>query len=357
MKQYLPEAKAGNPADQLMVGELLIYPISVGGCQWEPKEDKSRTKEGIGWYLKAANQGFTTAMIELGDIYADAHLPFLHQDFTLSSQWYKKAADLNDSRGQYKYAMFLLEGVGTQQANDSAVQLLRLSSFNGNINAQNKLAEFYYEGDNVIQDKERALKLWKIAARHCSVSAADNLIRIKEIPLTEEGKVIIRPYLSEFYRDNSPALAGCSSAQSDIAGCYEEKNRCADISPNEDKAREWRLRAAESGDWVRQKDLFEQFLKPDSKDKESDNKISACYFGTLIEVTNPIAFKPDKYSLYRKKEDEKYWNGLRNDSKERLATLKATMNPDELKACSDKIDAWSQLHPEVSEDELRSLVF
>ena len=61
-------------------------------------------------------------------------------------------------------AICLANGMSAQNSTDFNITTIRQQAEEGNAEAQNKLAECYYTGENVIQDYKEAAKWWEKAA-------------------------------------------------------------------------------------------------------------------------------------------------------------------------------------------------
>lgn len=352
LKQFLPQAKKGSPVHQMMVGALFIRPSWVGDCEWDAHKRARLQHEGIEWHKKAAAQGFTPAMVELGDAYSKDYYQSITQDFAASTHWYKKAAKGNDAEGQYKYALSLLNGIGTDKEPLQALHWLRLSASQGYAPALNVLAQQYDNGINVVQNPQRAIDLWKVAARQYNEEAANHLIKAKAIILTEEEAVIAKTHPIGFGPPYSSASAffGCPSAQASIASCFEHAPRCQGIMDIDlEKAKQWDIRAAESGSFLSQETLFNQFLKT--------NPEEACYYGTLVGLTKPDFPFVSKYSLYQAEENKKYWDSRYAHVSEQVQNLKGNMSQEALQACDNRITNWKLSHTKPTEAYLHALIW
>lgn len=150
LKWYLKAAEQGNAYSQVQAG--LMYEFGNG-----VEKDIPRALELL---HKSADQNFPEAMIAIGTIYSGDGL----ENFEETARWYKKAADLNSSFGQYLLGNLFETGKGVNQDYAEALRLYRLSAEQGDSSAQDALGSLYSTGRGVEKNNAEAYKWYKKAA-------------------------------------------------------------------------------------------------------------------------------------------------------------------------------------------------
>lgn len=126
-------------------------------------------EEAVKWYKKAAEQGHIEACQELGRAYrmGDLHL---YEDDKMAFYYYMEAAKRGDGFSQEKIGNFYIEGEGVEKSEKKAEKWYR-KAFNsymaeaakGDSYSQEQIAEFYMEGRGVEKNKQEAEKWYKRA--------------------------------------------------------------------------------------------------------------------------------------------------------------------------------------------------
>ena len=177
----------------------------VGSCYRFGRGVKQDLNIAIEWYLKSAELGCVFAMNNLGSCYRD--LEDLENHYVISFEWYKKAADLGDEyalnnvgscyrygRGVdidyneaiewYKKAaklnnLFAINNIGScyRELGDyvESAKWYEKAALAGNSYAQNNLALYYWLGNGVEVDIEKAKKLFIQSATNGNGYAYGNL--------------------------------------------------------------------------------------------------------------------------------------------------------------------------------------
>ena len=107
---YHVGAMAGNPYAQYSYGFMLIHDL----------ETKDYT-EAVSWLEKAANQGDTNAMSELGVLYYYGR--GVQKNYETSNSWYEKGAEANDPKCLLYLGMNYLYGHGKGVDPQKALEL------------------------------------------------------------------------------------------------------------------------------------------------------------------------------------------------------------------------------------------
>ena len=132
------------------------------------------------WLMLAAKSN-TTAMINLANLYDQGQ--GVERDLAKSVIWLKKAAELNDTRGQYQLAMAYENGLGVERDLSQAAYWLEKAAKQGDETAQFNLgvmlATNYGEGLASSSDEQRiAAKKWLQKADENGVDEAKEFLKL-----------------------------------------------------------------------------------------------------------------------------------------------------------------------------------
>jgi len=132
------------------------------------------------WYLKAANQGHSTAQYNLGKMYGYGKGDEILQDNEKTIFWYRQAA----KQGNYKSIValeFFLNNTGRDISEDDSniINWLKKSANNGNHHAQEDLGYRYFNGYGVDKNLDKA-KTWFKKASDQGNPSAKNYLNIIE---------------------------------------------------------------------------------------------------------------------------------------------------------------------------------
>ena len=123
----------------------LAAPLALGACTTD-----LISQEGSAGGYKAFEA------VKAGDAILNRPGP---ADNATAARYYKKAAVLGGSWGQYKYANMLLDGKGVPQNKAAAADYYAKAAEQDNAWAQLRLGEMYSDGNGVTKDSARALEL------------------------------------------------------------------------------------------------------------------------------------------------------------------------------------------------------
>jgi TPR repeat protein len=150
------KAESGDPAAQ--------YDL---GLQYEKGGGVSKDiKQAAGWFMKAAEKGYTKAEAKVGELYGlfgdrDSGLSF---DPEKSMAWYTKAAEKGLAEAQYAlgylYATWYLK-----KDSEKAAELFSKAAAQGNSPAQVSLGDCYANGEGMPKDPKKAVEWYTKAAR------------------------------------------------------------------------------------------------------------------------------------------------------------------------------------------------
>lgn len=138
LKLYRESAKQGYAPAQKKLGD--IYRQGLLGNGESPKES-------FNWYLKAAEQGNSSAQFYVGYYYSSGY--GVKKDVNLAFEWYSKAAEQNNPAALNNLAICYEYGKGTEVDLTKAVCYYEKSAKLGNITAQKNLAICYKNGTGV----------------------------------------------------------------------------------------------------------------------------------------------------------------------------------------------------------------
>ena len=142
--------------------------------------------EAVKWWRKAAEQGYLRAQCELANCYAFGK--YIAQDKAEAVKWYRKAAEQGNADAQYAIGTYCAdmeknsaEAVkwyrkAAEQGHAEAKAALEKLKYEeaaerGNDHAQYKLAECYFDGYGVAQNRDEAVKWWRKAAEQGNTNA------------------------------------------------------------------------------------------------------------------------------------------------------------------------------------------
>ncbi len=100
---------------------------------------------------------------------------YQRKDYTQAADWFLKAAELGDAKGQYSLGVAYNEGKGVTQDYALAAQWFRKAADQGLAQAQNNLGFLYQQGQGVPQDKAQAAEWFRKAAEQGYAQAQKNL--------------------------------------------------------------------------------------------------------------------------------------------------------------------------------------
>ena len=161
--------------------------------------------EMLRWYSLAAAQGFSQALVALGEAhfrrgdYAEARKYFeqaveagnrsgmlglgnlyghgqaVDRDLDTAVRWWLQAAELGLPEAQYALAESYMSGTGVRQNDKTAVKWLRPAAERGHKDAQYNLGVMFDEGRGVREDTLEALRWYRRAAAQGDGSAMNNI--------------------------------------------------------------------------------------------------------------------------------------------------------------------------------------
>ena len=142
-------ADRGNVVAQFSLGAMLYY----GGTD---------TTGAIGWFRRAAAQGYAPAEFQMGQLYAFGF--GVAQSDAEALAWYRKAAVHGDAAAQRAVGDAYQKGRGVAADPTEAARWFQRAAEGDDLRAQFHLAELYFSGRGVARDYSSAFVWYSIAA-------------------------------------------------------------------------------------------------------------------------------------------------------------------------------------------------
>jgi TPR repeat protein len=182
--EYLARAIEGDSQAQLLWADLLFnYGIGpyVEGYSFvdEDLDDELALK----WYMKAADQGNSNAMLALGAFHSNANswratgggLALPSED-EKAFQWFSKAANLGNLMSMLWLEGMYKEGEGTQKDLQKSFEWSLRSAKSGWPRGQFKVSQKYFSGEGVAKDYIKAF-MWASIAQQNEYSSQERVDR------------------------------------------------------------------------------------------------------------------------------------------------------------------------------------
>jgi TPR repeat protein len=164
-KVIIEAANKGNPKATYTLGNMHQRGIRV------PQSDSL----AVGWFQKAADQGFPPAQCHLGIMYSEG-TGGLPQSDALAVEWMHKAAYQGLADAQFNLGVMHHDGSGGLPQSDAlAVEWCRKAADQGHPTAQFNLGIMYVNGEECQRDLTKALK-WLRKAEAAGSSKAEGVI-------------------------------------------------------------------------------------------------------------------------------------------------------------------------------------
>lgn len=116
--------------------------------------------EKVHWLKKAADLGYVSAMMILGEIYSNEE----PKNYEEAIRWFTRAAELGDAEAQLVLGMYFYYGEDVGRNRSEAAKWFRLAAEQGAVDAQLTLGLMYSTGDGVGKDYGEAVKWLQLAA-------------------------------------------------------------------------------------------------------------------------------------------------------------------------------------------------
>jgi hypothetical protein len=157
---------------------LAVVPVS--------SPSKSEEEQKLRELQRRADEGDTSAMIELGNAFYDGQL--VRADRSQAFDWFSKAAEAGDAMGMFRVGLLFNAGEGVEQDQMEAARWYRKAAEAGHADGMFTLAYSYELGVGVELDYEKARSWYLESARHGRVDADAALQRISAKEAAEKRK-------------------------------------------------------------------------------------------------------------------------------------------------------------------------
>jgi len=134
-------------------------------------------REALRWMTLAADNGFVTAMYDLGRLYESSGVVG-PQNLPESNRWYLRAAEAGSVDAQSAIGTAYYLGRGVQRDMAQAARWYREAAKGGDVGAQYLLASMYEAGEGVERDLRLARYWYDIAAKNGDEAAPG---KVKEL--------------------------------------------------------------------------------------------------------------------------------------------------------------------------------
>lgn len=178
-----PIAAQGNRVAQYELADIYL----------RVQSGKMNLEEGMPWMLKAAEQGYLEAQLDLG-----YHYEVDYKNYTDALKWFTKAAEhLDKPTGRTaaeNIGIMYLGGRGVEPDSAEAARWYRKSAAHGGARGQFALGQLYFDGQGVPKDFNQAVTLMGQAAKQQHAVARYTLIFIYAEGIQTEPNAIEAAY-------------------------------------------------------------------------------------------------------------------------------------------------------------------
>ena len=162
-------AKNGDQSAQFFAGQM--YHFGKGGVEQDHTE-------AIKWYEKAAAQGSTHAMVNLGSLYIEGI--GVEPSPERGAELFLQAAEAGSHREQSNIAKLYMTGQGIQRNVEEGIRYMKLAAIGGEVAAQTTLGKIYGTEGTPIYDMEASIKWLNTAADRGDARAIEALVGIED---------------------------------------------------------------------------------------------------------------------------------------------------------------------------------
>lgn len=156
------KAESGDMEAQMLLGNKYTDGGFFGA-------DKERVRKGVGWYRRAAEQGYIPAQWQMADYALNGRIK--EPDEAEALFWLSKVANKGNAEAQYTVANMHYSGIGTPVNMTEGERFLRLSVAQGYPDAQRTLGSLYLMGNTVDKNEKEAFRLFMLAAEQDNAAA------------------------------------------------------------------------------------------------------------------------------------------------------------------------------------------
>ena len=214
-----------------------IYAMFELGRYYDLNKVNKNYEEAVKWYEKAAEQGYSMAQVNLGNMYANSK--GVEQNYEEAAEWYKKAAEQGYPVAQYNLGIMYANSKGVEQNYEEAAEWYKKAAEQNYSFAQNNLGTLYRFGNGVKQDFGEAIKWYKKAAEQGDDCAQHNLG-----DMYYNGNGVERDYKEAVKWYRKAAEQGFACAQCNLGYMYRLG---AGVEQDYEEAVKWYRKAAEQG--------------------------------------------------------------------------------------------------------------
>jgi dipeptidyl aminopeptidase/acylaminoacyl peptidase/TPR repeat protein len=167
-------------------------------------------------------------------------------------RWFRQAAELGNSIGQYSLARMYFQGRGVPQDDVAMVTWLRRAAAQSHAPAMGDLGFAYFEGRGIARSDEEAVR-WSRRAAERGVIAAQRNLGVAY----RDGRAVPRDEAEAVRWFERAAKAGSAASMNDLGRMYSAGRG---VARDADQAAHWFRRAAEAGDANGQRNLGLAYL-------------------------------------------------------------------------------------------------
>jgi TPR repeat protein len=142
-------AAAGDVIAQFSLGSFLYY-------------GTTDTAEAVGWFKKAAAQGYAPAEFQMGQLFDFGF--GVEQDDAQALAWYRKSGEHGSAAGQRSVGEFYRKGRGIAADTTEAARWYQLAADADDLRAQYELGQLYFTGTGLRRDYVAAYMWFMLAA-------------------------------------------------------------------------------------------------------------------------------------------------------------------------------------------------
>lgn len=188
-------------------------------------------------YRNPANKNYLEAQTLIGEDYLNGY--GTTQDYNKALEWFKKAAAEGYPPAQEKIGYMYIYGFSVKKNHTKAFEWYKKAAEQGNVNAQFMLAILYEEGSGVLQDHTKAFEWYKKAAEQGDADAQYHLA-----DMYRTGTGVTRYFTEAIKWLKMSSEQNHADAQYELATFYEKG---IGINADENKAYHLYSRAADLG--------------------------------------------------------------------------------------------------------------
>ncbi|KAK8837097.1 hypothetical protein M9Y10_037150 [Tritrichomonas musculus] len=219
--------------------------------------------KAIHYYSLAANQNYSKAQLNLGNIYLNGDV--ISRDIDKAIHYYSLAANQNNSSAQFNLGVIYSNGDGVSRDIDKTIHYYSLAANQNHSKAQFNLGVIYSNGDGVSRDIDKAIHYYSLAANQNHSDAQFNLGVIYD-----EGDGVSRDIDKAIHYYSLAANQNHSDAQFNLGVIYDKGDG---VSRDIDKAIHYYSLAANQNDSHAQFNLGVIYSNGDGVSRDIDKAI------------------------------------------------------------------------------------